>query len=365
MALMPVISDQSVEALHMSTPSNCRASVTHGELRVLMSLTPESNTYDTRAMDVLHEHLMRARASGGVFARSVAQPPWGLRLPGSIQLAVHALVRGRMWLWLDGSEPVELAAGDVALVRGGPDHFVAHEPGAMCLVPEQFRVQHADDALAPPQEVHTFLCGAYVLAGDVGRGLLEALPPVLHLPATDGNPLHDAVALISSELTGAAPGQQTVLDRLLDVLLVLSLRACFHSGEHAPRWYRAASDARLAPALNAIHAHAERAWTVTELAAAAGLSRATFARHFQNALGQTPMQYLTDWRMTLARDHLTDGELTLTQIATRTGYASPYAFAAAFRRQHGLPPGQWRRHAVQRSRSHANTDGIHGSTHHD
>ena len=76
---------------------------------------------------------------------------------------------------------------------------------------------------------------------------------------------------------------------------------------------------------------------------ARGLSRAAFARIFQLALGQPPMQYLADWRMTLARDHLRAGELTLTQISERTGYASPYAFAAAFRRHHGIPPGQWRR----------------------
>jgi len=81
---------------------------------------------------------------------------------------------------------------------------------------------------------------------------------------------------------------------------------------------------------------------VPELAAISGLSRAAFARIFQLALGQAPMQYLTEWRMTLARDHLRAGELTLEQIGARTGYASPYAFAAAFRRHHGVPPGQWR-----------------------
>jgi AraC-like DNA-binding protein len=91
-----------------------------------------------------------------------------------------------------------------------------------------------------------------------------------------------------------------------------------------------------------MHADAARPWTVPELAGIGGLSRAAFARLFQLALGQPPMQYLTEWRMTLARDHLRAGELTLEQIGARTGYASPYAFATAFRRHHGVPPGQWR-----------------------
>ena len=301
-------------------------------------------------MDVLQDHLARARASGGVFARSVAQPPWGLRLPGTIQLAVHAVVQGRAWLWLDDPQaPLELAPGDVALVRGGPDHHIAHEPAATCLPPEQFRARHAGDERSADRRASVFLCGAYRFSGDVGRGLVEALPPILPLSAAADDPLHDVIALLSRELAASAPGQQTVLDRLLDVLVVLALRACFQRSATAPRWYRASADPRLGPALTALHADAARPWTVSELAATSGLSRAAFARSFQEALGQAPIQYLTDWRMTLARDHLRTGELTLTQIAARTGYASPYAFAAAFRRHHGRPPGQWRQQQLDQS----------------
>jgi AraC-like DNA-binding protein len=103
-----------------------------------------------------------------------------------------------------------------------------------------------------------------------------------------------------------------------------------------------------AAALQAIHSDAARAWTVPELAAISGQSRAAFARTFQRLLGQPPMQYLTDWRMTLARDHLRTGEATLAQIAELTGYGSPYAFAAAVRRHHGQPPGTWRRRELAR-----------------
>jgi AraC-like DNA-binding protein len=298
-------------------------------------------------MDVLQAHLVRARASGGVFARSVARPPWGLRLPGTIPLTVHAVIQGRMWLWLDDPRPaLELPPGDVALVRGGPDHFIAHTPNAACLPPEQFQARHADDEHASIDGANVFLCGAYVLSGDIGRGLLEALPPILTLSAAADDPLHDVIGLLSSELAASAPGQQTVLDRLLDVLLVLAMRAGFQRNEHAPRWYQASADPRLGPALSAMHADPAHPWTVPELAAVSGLSRAAFARIFQLALGQAPMQYLTDWRMTLARDHLRAGELTLAQIGARTGYASPYAFAAAFRRHHGIPPGRWRRKEI-------------------
>jgi AraC-like DNA-binding protein len=300
-------------------------------------------------VDILQDHLARARASGGVFARSVARPPWGLRLPGTIQLALHTVVQGHAWLWLDDpGAALELAPGDLALVPGGPDHHIAHQPGALCLSPGHFREQHPGDEHADNREATEFLCGAYRFSGDVGRGLIQALPPALLLRAAAGDPLHDVIALLSRELRGPAPGQQTVLDRLLDVLLVLAMRASFDQGPAAPRWYQAAGDPRLSPALHAIHAEAGHPWTVPELASLSRMSRPAFARNFERSLGQAPMQYLTDWRMILARDYLRTGELTLREIASRTGYSSPNAFAAAFRRHHGQPPGQWQRAELAR-----------------
>ena len=323
-------------------------------------------------MDILHDRLARARASGAVFARTVAEPPWGLRLAGSIQLAVHTVVRGRGWLWLDDpGDAVELVPGEVTLVRGGPDHHIGHAPGADCLEPEEFRNRHAPGRSSEESRngqvpgrsseesrnrrvpggssedprATVFLCGAYRFSGDIGAGLLEALPQVLTLSAAVGDPLRDVIGLLSHELATPAPGEPggpTVLDRLLDVLLVLAIRNDFRRSPNAPRWYRACADPRLNAALQAVHENAGHPWTVPELAAISGLSRAAFARTFREALGQTPMQYLTDWRMALARDHLRTGDLTLTAISRTVGYGSPYAFAAAFTRHHGEPPGSWR-----------------------
>jgi AraC-like DNA-binding protein len=303
-------------------------------------------------MDLLQDYLVRARATGAVFARTVAEPPWGLRLGGSIQLAVHTVVRGRAYLWLNApGSVVELSPGTIALVRGGLDHYIGHEPGADCLEPEEFLARRAQAGSVDNPQATVFLCGAYQFSGDVGRGLLDALPQVMTLTAAIDDPLRDVVTLLSRELVRTEPAQQIVLDRLLDLLLVLAIRSDFRRSATAPRWYLAAADPRLSAALQAMHGNAAHPWTVPELAAISGLSRAAFARAFREALGQAPMQYLTEWRMTLARDHLRAGDLRLAQIADAVGYGSPFAFAAAFRRHHGDPPGTWR----QRERAAAGT----------
>jgi AraC-like DNA-binding protein len=300
-------------------------------------------------VDLLHDHLLRARASGAVFARSVARPPWGLTLPGSIQLSLHTVLRGHAWLWLDDPTQAErLLPGDLALIVGGRDHHIADEPDPdQCVTHEQFWARADDNA--DDSRAAVFLCGAYQLAGDVGRSLIRALPPMLVIRPTAHDQVHDVVSLISRELTQTAPGQQTVLDRLLDVLLVLVMRASYQHSSNAPRWYRAASDPRLGRALQAMHERPEHSWTVPELARLSAMSRPSFARNFERALGQTPMQYLTDWRLTLAREYLLADQLTMEQIAHSTGYGSPNAFAATFRRHVGLPPRRWRQEATAKA----------------
>lgn len=302
-------------------------------------------------MDLLQEHLIRARASGGVFARSIAVAPWGLRLPGTIQLAVHAMIQGHGWLWVDGDDaPLELKPGDLALVRGGPDHFIAHRLGAQCVLPEDFRTRHPPEEAELDPRAAVFLCGAYRFAGDIGAGLVNALPRVLSIPSRIDNPIHSVVALLSRELADAEPGRQTILDRLLDVLVVLGLRTGLTCSTHAPAWFRAASDPRLSQAMRAIHGDTSKPWTVEGLARLSNMSRATFARVFLEVLDDTPMNYLTGWRMTVARDLLRSEDLPLIEVAERVGYSSLYAFSTAFRRHHGQPPGRWRQDSASQAK---------------
>jgi len=257
------------------------------------------------------------------------------------------MIQGHACLWTDGGDNrLALKPGDLALVRGGPDHFVAHEPDARCVSPEDFRSLHAADEAKLDAQAAVFLCGAYRFAGDIGAGLVSALPPVLLLPSSIDNPIHGVVALLSRELAHVEPGRQTVLDRLLDVLVVLGLRTGLACSANAPVWFRAASDPRLSRALQAMHEDAGRPWTVDQLARLGNMSRAAFARVFHEVLGQTPMKYLTEWRMTVARDLLRTQDVPLTEVADRVGYSSLYAFATAFRRHHGQPPGRWRLHAL-------------------
>jgi AraC-like DNA-binding protein len=268
-------------------------------------------------------------------------------------LAVHALVEGEAHLWMsDPGEAFRVLPGDIVLVQEATPHHLAHAPGAACIPLESAfddgsGVSRSATVGEPGDGAATsFFCGAYRFEGDLCHGLIGALPNSLRLRPTAGSTLRATMDLLAREMLHDEPGQQTLLDRLLDVALVQILREHFNDRTStAPGWFTASGDRRIGEALRAVHEDPRRQWTVGDMAALAALSRSAFARRFSELVGVAPLTYLHDWRMALARERLRDTDARLAEIAGSLGYASEFSFAAAFKRHHGSAPGRWRAEA--------------------
>jgi AraC-like DNA-binding protein len=134
---------------------------------------------------------------------------------------------------------------------------------------------------------------------------------------------------------------------LLDLLLIAVLRAWFSRPEaEAPAWYRALADPVVGTALRMLHNNPNHPWTVAELAAKTGVSRAALARRFSALVGEPPMTFLTGWRLALAADLLREPDVTVGAVARQVGYGSPYALSTAFKRARGVSPQQHRRRVL-------------------
>ncbi|CAL9357315.1 IS5 family transposase IS4811 [Nocardiopsis dassonvillei] len=310
-------------------------------------------------MDALSDLLDGVRARGALFSRSLMEPPWSVCFDHSLPLSLITMVRGRSWIVPEQGEPLALAPGDIAVLRGPAVHTVAHPADAAttgtvvsgqgCLGPDGLAMDE-DVVLGLRTYGHSMdapdlmLCGSYDVTGEVGRRLLSALPEVLVVPA---DACHDPLTqMILNEVDCQVPGQQVVLDRLLDLALVSTLRTWFDRPEaDPPAWYTALADPVVGAALRAVHNRPDAAWTVARLAEVCGVSRATLARDFAALVGVPPMAYLAEWRMTLAADLLRDTGETVGAIARRVGYADAFAFSAAFKRVRGVSPSDHRRGA--------------------
>jgi AraC-like DNA-binding protein len=305
-------------------------------------------------MDAVAGLLDGPRARGAFLLRSVLDPPWSIRIADEAPLCLIAVTQGEAWLLPVDDETLRLRPGDVAVIRGPDPYTLADEPGTapqVVILPGQ-RCETPDGREVPlmsymgvrtwgnsPVGSTVMLNGTYELEGDVSRRLLGALPSLLVLPGdTWRSPL---LVLLAEEIVKDDPGQEAVLDRLLDLLLIAVLRAWFARPDaQAPAWYRAYSDPVAGKALRLIHDDPAHQWTVAELAAEAGVSRAAFARRFTELVGEPPMKFLTDWRLTLAADLLLEPEATIGSVAYEVGYSSPFALSTAFKRVRGISPQQ-------------------------
>jgi AraC-like DNA-binding protein len=309
-------------------------------------------------MDAVAGLLDGPRAREAFLLRSVLDPPWAFRIEDEAPLTVVALVRGEAWTLREGAPPLRAGAGDVLIVRGPDPYVMADDPATapqVAVGPDQVCRPLREGGRAIVEGlghgVRTWgnaadgatvmLTGTYRLRSEVSQRLLRALPAVLHLPreAWD-SPL---VPLLAEEITKDRPGQEAVLDRLLDLLLIAALRACFARPDaEAPDWYRASGDPVVGHALRLLHHHPERPWTVASLAHEVGVSRTTLARRFQDLVGEPPMTFLAGWRIALAADLLLEPDATIASVAARVGYGSPFALSAAFKRLRGISPQQHR-----------------------
>lgn len=311
-------------------------------------------------MDGLTGLLDGPRARGAFLLRSVFEPPWSLRIEDEAALSVVALVQGEAWITPQGGDPVRLAPGDIAIARG-PDPYVVSDhpdtPPAIIIGPGQVCTTLYGEKLAEAMDLGvrtwgndlhgstTMVTGTYEELGEVGRRLLDALPPLVHVPGDDcGTPL---VGLFAAEMVREVPGQGAVLDRLLDVLLIAALRSWFGRPDaEAPAWYRANSDPIVGRALRTMQNQPAEPWTVSSLASCIGVSRATLARRFADLVGEGPMSFLTGWRLSLAADLLREPEATIGSVARQVGYSTPFALSTAFKRSRGVSPQQFRRTAL-------------------
>jgi AraC-like DNA-binding protein len=189
------------------------------------------------------------------------------------------------------------------------------------------------------------LSGLYPLDRTRCHPVVSDLPEVIHLPAHRGQhpSLRAAIDLLSVELEHPSIGADAVVSALLDTLWLYALRAWYQEHGKGDGWGPALHDPAISAALCRIHANPERQWTVEDLGAAAGLSRAAFARRFTSLVGQPPLGYLTWLRMSTAAQLLRDSDNPLGAVAKKVGYTSEFAFANAFKRTYGTAPGTYRR----------------------
>ncbi|MGK5739203.1 cupin domain-containing protein [Micromonospora sp. URMC 103] len=294
---------------------------------------------DVLALVGATSHLSTSLAGGG---------RWAVRFDPPAGVKFNSVRRGSCLLRVDGvPEPLDLTEGDCFLLTRPVAFTLASDPDTPPEPAEPiFTATIEGVARAGTGEDVFLIGGAFSFTGRARVLLLDALPPVIHVPA--GTPeaatVRWAIREIDSELRTASLGGTLVAEHLALVMLIRILRLHLARAGGAG-WLAGLVDPVVAPALRAMHARPAQPWTVAELARVAAVSRSTLAARFREVVGRGPLEYLTGWRIELAADRVRRSDDTLSSIARTVGYGSESALSVAFKRTTGVSPREYRRSA--------------------
>ena len=298
--------------------------------------------------DILHDLWLES----SFYARSELRAPWGLSFSVNDGPSFHVIVKGRGFLRMN-AEHIPLETGDLVLLPHGEEHQLADpvEGAAIPLaaLPSERIGQNAALLCYGGNGAESLLiCGGVRFAGPIAHPLLELLPRVLLLRREElegaRSWLDATLSMLGVEALSLRPGSALVMTRLADILVLQTIRVWLERDENRrPGWLGALSDPDIGQALVLIHRSAEQPWTVASLAREVNLSRSLFAERFSKLVGISPIQYLTQWRMSLAQTWIREQHISASEAAYRLGYSSEAAFSRAFKRQFQMSPGVLRR----------------------
>jgi AraC-like DNA-binding protein len=316
-------------------------------------------------MDPVTDVFQSVQIAGVIQARLEATAPWGLKrevnakngdgrhsAAGSPFPFAHfgMLTGGECWLSADGlADAIPLSDGDCFLFAPGSPYTVRDNPRtgpqSFCSVATEngSQVIEYGGGGAPT----TIIYGWFRFCAGSLKPLARLLPPLIVLRADEPQTpaLHTSMIMLASEMANPAPGSKLVVQHLADILFVQCLRAHMESrsGACKPGLLQAFFDPHIGVALKSMHEKVGAPWTVETLAVACGMSRSAFALRFKEMVGETPLEYLTSWRMQKATTLLQRGDRKLVDIANSVGYDSEAAFSTAFKRVVHVAPSEFRR----------------------
>ena len=316
-------------------------------------------------MDALSDVLRAVRLTGAVFFDIRASDPWVAETPpgetivGTIfpgigaehLISYHVITGGSCWACLIGEAPIQLHAGDIIVFPHGDAHVMSSGPGMRAApIPARYHPPSEGQLPFAVSMGDSQTDSAHLVCGFLGcdarpfNPLLTALPRVIRVSDCAGGPLAAFIGFALAESKQPRIGGECVLGRLSELMFVDVVRRYLETlPAERTDWLAGLRDPFIGRALAALHHSPARHWILESLAREVGLSRSTLAERFTQFVGQPPMQYLTNWRMQLAANHLVSGLDSVAAIADRVGYESEAAFSRAFKKAVGTPPSQWRK----------------------
>ncbi len=308
-------------------------------------------------MDLLSDILSRMQLSGTLYFRTSFTSPWSIAVPSYRKVArFHLAHKGRCFIRIEGEEnPILLEQGDLAIIMRGAAHTLYCDPetenqavmldavleqsgftGKGTLVYGEYGTNHETQ----------LVCGHFAFSEQAQNLLIDALPSHIHVKnygAHSAQWMENTLKVIGSEAGMDQMGSDLIAIKMSEIIFAQALRSYLDHLDTEVPVLAGFADKRIAKSLSAIHEDPGQNWMLETLASLSGMSRTAFTKRFSECMGMTPLNYVTHWRMELARDELASSNTSIIEIAEKVGYKSEAAFSRVFKKYHDSAPATYRR----------------------
>jgi AraC family transcriptional activator of mtrCDE len=308
-------------------------------------------------MDLLSDILSHLKLSGTLYFRTSFTSPWSIQVPPFENVSrFHFAHRGRCLVRIRQDEdPVRLEQGDLVIITRGAGHTLYCDPTT------EHPALMLDDVVkesgftgqgtlvygvAGTHHETQLICGHFAFDRDATHPLINALPSHIHIRnygQSAGSWMENTLKVIGSEAGQELLGSDLIALKMSEIIYAQAIRTFLAEEGSRQKNLVGFSDPAIAKALKAIHESPGNQWTLEKLSQVAGLSRTSLLNKFADFLSTTPLGYITQWRMQIARQRLVDTSASIIEIAEEVGYQSEAAFGRVFKKQFGIPPASYRR----------------------
>jgi len=300
-------------------------------------------------MDVLSDILESIRLKANIYPKiAVTQNSWGIEVPEDNRSQFWRLLKGTCYLTVKGEAPIKMKEGEIFFIPHGAAQQISGNPMNTCVPAAEYgKALFNGSPLFKGSDEETVLMGGhFVINPAFKHPFIHSLPKLMHITKMQSELclwLNNVAVFLNEEISNEKAGTKVILGRLADIIFILIIRAYIVQEHIEQGFLMALKDERISNSLKSMHEFPENEWTIDQLAKKAGMSRSLYCKEFKKSVGETPMSYLTNWRIIKSKEILSASKENISEVAAKVGYQSEAAFNRLFKTKVGMTPAGYRK----------------------
>ena len=300
-------------------------------------------------MDLLSDILESIRLKAVIYPKIVlTEKSWGIEVSQDSSSQFWRLLKGTCYLRVKGEAAIKMKEGEIFFIPHGASHQISGNPKNACVPTSEYgkALRNGTPLFKGSDEETVLMGGHFEIDPSFKHPFIQSLPTLMHISTMNSELcfwLNNVAVFLNEEISNEKAGSKVILGRLADIIFILIIRAFVDQENIEQGFLMALKDERISSSLISMHQFPDKEWTIEQLATKAGMSRSLYCKEFKRSVGETPMSYLTNWRIIKSKEFLSATKENISEVAAKVGYQSEAAFNRLFKTKVGVTPAIYRR----------------------